>query len=173
VNRIDVALAVVLAFFALRGFQRGFSREIFALIGLVGGVAAAGATYADAAAMLPPEVPEIVRPAIAFAGVFLGVALAAKLVGMLVHRLLGLTLLSPLDRVAGIVFGIAKGATVITLGVIVVRAMTPPNALEKLCVGSVLMQPILAFTDNGRAAAALRTLPDPSHSPATAAGTGG
>ena len=38
-NRIDVVLAVVLALFALRGFWRGFSREIFALIGLVGGVA--------------------------------------------------------------------------------------------------------------------------------------
>ena len=37
-NRIDVVLAVVLALFALRGFQRGFSREIFSLIGLVGGV---------------------------------------------------------------------------------------------------------------------------------------
>jgi membrane protein required for colicin V production len=169
VNRIDVILAVVLAFFALRGFMRGFSREIFALIGLVGGVVVAGAMYGDAAVMLPPEVPEIVRPAVAFGGVFLGVALAAKLVGMAVHRLLGLTLLSPLDRVAGILFGVAKGAAVIALGTIVVRAITPPNALEKLCAGSVLMQPILAFIDDGRAGAAARTLPDPLPSPAGAA----
>jgi uncharacterized membrane protein required for colicin V production len=47
VSRIDVVLAVVLALFALRGFWRGFSREIFALIGLVGGVAVAGANYAE------------------------------------------------------------------------------------------------------------------------------
>ncbi len=166
-NRIDVVLAVVLAFFALRGFMRGFSREIFSLIGLVGGVAAAGATWADAATKLPPQVPEIVRPAIAFAAIFVAVALAAKLVGMLVHRLLGLVMLSPLDRIVGIVFGAAKGLVVITLGVIVVRALTPPNALEKLCVGSVLMQPILEFTDDGRATA-VRTLPDPLPSPAAA-----
>ncbi len=169
-NRIDVVLAIVLALFALRGFQRGFSREIFALIGLVGGVAVAGALYADAALQLPPEVPDIVRPAVAFLVIFLGVALAAKLVGMLVHRVLGLVLLSPLDRLGGIVFGVAKGAAIITLGVIVVRALTPANALERLAAGSVLLQPILELTDDGRAAAAVRTLPDPLPSPSAAGG---
>ncbi len=164
-SRIDVVLAVVLALFALRGFQRGFSREIFALIGLVGGVAVAGATYADAATMLPPEVPEIVRPAVAFAGVFLAVALASKLAGLVVHRLLGLVLLSPLDRLGGVIFGAVKGAAVVALGVVVVRALTPPNALERACADSVLLQPILELTDDGRAAAVLRHLPDPLPSP--------
>lgn len=169
-NRIDVVLAVLLALFALRGFQRGFSREIFALIGLVGGVAVAGALYADAALQLPPEVPDIARPAVAFVGIFLGVVLAAKLVGMVVHRVLGLVLLSPLDRLGGIVFGVAKGAAVVTLGVIVVRALTPANALERAAAGSVLLQPILELTDDGRAAAAARTLPDPIPSPSAAGG---
>ncbi len=171
-DRIDVVLAVVLAFFALRGFQRGFSREIFALIGLVGGVAAAGTMYADAAMALPPEVPDFVRPAAAFLAIFLGVALGAKLAGLLVHHVFGLTLLSPLDRAAGILFGVAKGLAVITLGVIVVRALTPPNALEKLCAESVVMRPILAFTDDGRAAASARSLPDPVPLPSSAASGG-
>ena len=43
------------------------------LIGLVGGVAVAGATYADAALQLPPEVPDIARPAIAFLAISTGV----------------------------------------------------------------------------------------------------
>jgi membrane protein required for colicin V production len=170
VNRIDVGLAVVLALFALRGFQRGFSREIFALIGLVGGVALAGAMYADAALLLPPEVPEMARPAVAFLAIFLGVALTAKLTGMLLHHVLGLGLLSPLDRIGGILFGAAKGAAVITLGVIVVRAITPPNALERATADSVLLRPILEFTDEGHAAEAVRTLPNPIPSP-SAAGT--
>lgn len=169
-NRIDVGLAVVLAFFAVRGFQRGFSREIFALIGLVGGVAVAGAEYAGAALQLPPEVPDVARPAVAFLGIFLGVALAAKLAGMLVQHLLGLVLLSPLDRLGGVIFGAAKGAAVITLGVIVVRAITPPNALERAAAESVLLQPILELTDDGRAAAAARTLPEPIPSPPAGGG---
>jgi membrane protein required for colicin V production len=161
VSRIDVVLAVVLALFALRGFFRGFSREIFALIGLVGGVAVAAAYYPDGALMLPPEVPEIARPALAFVGIFLAVALAAKLVGLVVQRLLGLVLLSPLDRLGGIVFGAAKGAALITLGVVVVRAITPPDAIERACADSVLMRPILELTDDGHAAAAVRRLPEP------------
>jgi membrane protein required for colicin V production len=172
VNRIDVVLAVVLALFALRGFQRGFSREIFALIGLVGGVGIAAAMYADAMPMLPPEVPDIARPAVAFAAIFLGVAIAAKIAGILVQRALGLVLLSPLDRIAGILFGAAKGLAIVALGVVVVRAMTPPNALERLCAGSVLMAPLLELTDDGRAAAAGRTLPEiaPQPSPSAAGG---
>lgn len=164
-SRIDVVLAVVLALFALRGFWRGFAREIFALIGLVGGVAVAGAYHPDAALMLPPEVPDIARPGVAFLGIFVVVALAAKLAGFLVQRLLGLVMLSPLDRLGGIVFGAAKGAALVTLGVIVVRAITPPDALERACADSVLMQPILELTDDGGTAAALRHLPDPLPSP--------
>lgn len=164
-SRIDVVLAVVLALFALRGFWRGFAREIFALIGLVGGVAVAGAYYPDAALMLPPEVPDIARPAVAFLGIFVVVALAAKLAGLLVQRLFGLVMLSPLDRLGGVVFGAAKGAALVTLGVIVVRAITPPDALERACVDSVLMQPILELTDDRGAAAALRRLPGPQPSP--------
>lgn len=172
VNRIDVVLAVVLALFALRGFQRGFSREIFALVGLVGGVAVAAATFADVVPMLPPEVPEIARPPVAFVGIFLAVALVAKLAGMLVQRVLGLVMLSPLDRAAGILFGAAKGVAVIAMGVFVVRAITPPNALERACGDSVLMRPLLALLDDGRSATAVRVLPDPIPAPSPSAAGG-
>jgi hypothetical protein len=82
-------------------------------------------------------------------------------------------LLSPLVRVAGIVFGAAKGAVLITLGTSVVRALTPPNALEKLCADSVLMQPVLEFTDDGRAAEAARTLGHPGLPAPSPPATGG
>jgi len=38
-NRIDVVLAIVFLLFAVRGFWRGFSREFFGFVGLIGGVA--------------------------------------------------------------------------------------------------------------------------------------
>lgn len=172
-SRIDVVLAVVVGLFAMRGFWRGFAREIFALIGLVGGVAVAGTYYLDAAGMLPPEVPEIARPAIAFLAIFVAVLLAAKIVGILAQRLLGLVMLSPLDRIGGVLFGAAKGVAVIALGVIVVRAVTPPHALERVCADSVLMRPLLEITDTGDAAATLRHLPDPLPAPApTSTATG-
>jgi membrane protein required for colicin V production len=166
VNRIDLVLAVVLALFALRGLQRGFSREFFALVGLVGGVALAAGTNVEAASMLPPSVPEIGRPFVAFAVVFLAVALAAKLAGMLVHRTLGAIALSPLDRAAGAVFGAAKGVALVALGLVVVRAVTPPNALDRAFADSVLMKPLLEITQDGHdPAAPARRLPDPVFAP--------
>ncbi|MCX5737770.1 MAG: CvpA family protein [Proteobacteria bacterium] len=169
-NRIDLVLAVVLALFALRGFQRGFSREIFALVGLVGGVAVASAMLAEAVPMLPPEVPEVARPTLAFLGIFLAVALAAKIAGLLVQRALGLVMLSPLDRGAGIFLGAAKGVALIAMAVFVIRAITPPKALERACGDSVLMPPLLALTDDGRAEVVVRSLPDPIPLPSPSAG---
>src|SRR5262245_30335388 len=83
VDRIDVVLAVFLALFAIRGFWRGFSRELFALIGLVGGVAAAIGNQSRVAEMLPPSVPDIGRPLVAFVAIFLAVYLGAKVAGAL------------------------------------------------------------------------------------------
>ena len=165
-NRIDLVVGVVLALFALRGLQRGFSREFFAVVGLVGGVALAASTNVEAAQMLPPSVPEIGRPFVAFAVVFLAVALAAKLAGMLVHRALGAIALSPIDRAAGAVFGAAKGVVLIGLGLIVVRAITPPTALDRAFADSVLLRPLLEFTQDGHDPAATeRRLPDPVFAP--------
>ena len=171
-NRIDVVFAVVLALFALRGFQRGFSREIFSLVGLVGGVAIAGATFADVVERLPPDVPTIARPTVAFVGIFLAVALAAKLVGLFVHRALGLAMLSPLDRAAGILFGAAKGAVVLAIGVFLIHAVTPLHALERATSGSMLMPPLLELTNDGRDAVE-RSLPDPISVPSSSPSAAG
>jgi len=170
VNRIDVVLAIFLALFALRGFGRGFSRELFALIGLVGGLAAAVTTYAQAAEMLPPDVPEIGRPALAFVGVFLGVYVAAKLAGLLVNRVLGIVLLSTLDRCVGALFGAVKGVALVTIALLVARNLAPPATLERVLGTSVLMRPLLQITAEAHDAATAGRLPDPVASPSAAGG---
>ncbi len=168
-NRIDVVLAIVLALFALRGLQRGFSREFFALVGLVGGIAVAASYYLEAAVMLPPSVPEIGRPYVAFVVVFAAVWLAAKLVGLLVHHALGAVLLSPIDRAAGALFGAAKGVALMALVLLVVRTVTPAHALERAFGDSVLLRPLLALTGDGQTAATVeRRLPDPVMLPSPA-----
>ena len=57
-NRIDVVLAIVLLLFAVRGFWRGFSREFFGFVGLIGGLAIAAASYAalcNCSTVAPPS----------------------------------------------------------------------------------------------------------------------
>jgi membrane protein required for colicin V production len=143
VNRIDVVLAVWLALFALRGLFRGFARELFALLGLVGGVVVAVTRYAPAAEMLPPAVPSDLRPVVAFLVLFFAVVLAARLAGALVRHLLGLVWLSPADRVAGAVFGAAKGAALVACVVLLMRAMAPSTEIERALAQSVVMRSIM------------------------------
>jgi membrane protein required for colicin V production len=125
VNRIDVVLAIVLVLFAARGFWRGFSREFFGFVGLIGGLAVAAASYAAATGYLPDAVPDRLRPIVAFAAVFFAVDFLANVVGALVHRLLGILFLSPVNRLAGAVFGVAKGATMAMIALLLMRAYMP------------------------------------------------
>ena len=147
-NRIDLVLAIVLALFALRGFWRGFSREFFGFIGLIGGLAVAAATYAVAASHLPAAVPERIRPIVAFAAVFFAVDLAANLVGAILHRVLGLVFLSPVNRLAGGVFGAIKGAALAAIALLLILAYAPSETLEAEVGTSVVARPLLAFAED-------------------------
>ena len=170
-NRIDVVLAVVLALFALRGFFRGFARELFAILGLVFGVAFSITKYADAAEMLPPAIPGDLRPFTAFGVLFFAVVLAARLLGALVHRLLGIVWLSPVDRLAGAVFGAGKAAVLIGLLVMAMRTYAPSAAIDRALDESVVMRSIMQVVGEGRdAAATAGIIPVPRTSPAAAGG---
>jgi membrane protein required for colicin V production len=170
VKRIDVVLAVVLALFALRGLFRGFARELFSLLGLIGGVVLAVTRYAAAADMLPPAMPGELRPFVAFVILFFAVMLGARLAGALVHRALGIVWLSPLDRVAGALFGAAKGAALVGCLVLLLRYLAPSATLDRALGESVVMRSIMQLIGEGRDAAATAGIPLPRTSPSAAGG---
>jgi membrane protein required for colicin V production len=147
VNRIDVILTIVLLLFALRGFWRGFSREFFGFIGLIGGLAVAAASYGAAVPYLPAAVPGRLRPIVAFAGVFFAVDLVAHLAGAVLHRVFGLLFLSPVNRIAGAVFGAAKGVAMAAIALLLVRAYSPSPGLLSELGASKLAGPLLGLAD--------------------------
>lgn len=140
-------LAIVLIVFVLRGFWRGFSREFFGFIGLIGGVAVAAATYVAAQAYVPALFPESARPIVAFAAVFFVVDLAAHLVGAIVHRVFGVFLLSPVNRLAGAVFGAVKGTALAAIALLLVRAYMPTPGLMAALDDSTLAAPLIGLAD--------------------------
>lgn len=140
-------LTIVLILFALRGFWRGFSREFFGFIGLIGGVAVAAASYAAAEAYVPTSFPERVRPILSFAGVFFAVDLAANLIGAIVHRVFGVFFLSPVNRLAGAVFGAVKGAALASIALLLVQAYTPTPGLVSELEGSRFAGPLIGLAD--------------------------
>jgi membrane protein required for colicin V production len=150
VNRIDVVLAIVFALFAARGFWRGFSREFFGFVGLIGGFVVAATTYAAAVPYVAQAVPESLRSVVAFVALFFAVDLGANVLGVIVHRLLGVLFLSPLNRVAGALFGVGKGAAMVTIVLVLVRAYTPVPTLQNEIERSALAGPLLGLADEIR-----------------------
>ena len=159
-NRIDVVLAIVFALFAVRGFWRGFSREFFGFVGLIGGLAVAATAYAATVPHVPEAVPESLRPIVAFAALFFAVDLTANVFGVVVDRLLGMLFLSSVNRVAGAVFGVAKGAAMAAIALLLVRAYTPVPELLSALERSALARPLLGLAGAiGRGEASARGAP--------------
>jgi membrane protein required for colicin V production len=149
VNQIDALLLVFLVPFALRGWWRGLIREFSSLAGLIGGVLVAAAFEAVVAAavvergLLPP-LPAAVAASL---GLFLAVYVAANLTGALGDRLARTLLLAGLNRMAGIAFGLAKGAVLLGFGLSMVQRLAPSRALDELIASSQLGRPLTRFAE--------------------------
>jgi membrane protein required for colicin V production len=159
VNQVDALLLVFLVPFALRGWWRGLLREFSALAGLIGGVLVAAAFEPMVAAIVVERrlLPPVAAGVAAFLGLFLAVYVAANLAGALADRLARTLLLGGLNRMAGIVFGLAKGAVVLGFGLSLVQRLAPSRAIDELIASSQLGRPLTLFAtfvvDAGRSMA--------------------
>jgi membrane protein required for colicin V production len=139
VSHVDVVLALLLVMFALQGWRRGLCREGFDLVGLVGGlIVAAASAISVADALASQGVPQLGALPIAIV-LILGVAMVvARIVGNLFAQAMHAVLLGPVDHVAGIVFGVLKGAAYLGLVLIVLERLMPTSAMQLAIEGSVL-----------------------------------
>jgi membrane protein required for colicin V production len=127
----DYAVLAIVLFSVLISVIRGLVREVLALIAWAAGFIIAGVFAADIAGLLAPEVPdERLRLLAAFVGVFLAVLLAMSLVAMLVSKLVKSAGLGLEDRVLGGVFGLARGALIVTVLVLVAGLTALPRQPE-------------------------------------------
>jgi membrane protein required for colicin V production len=124
VTVFDYLVLVTLAASIVIGVFRGLVKEVLSLAGWVVAFFVANAFGAKLAAMLPGVIPgEVLRLIIAFIVLFIGTRLLMGLVSMAIGALVTATGLSPVDRLFGAVFGLARGV-VIVLAVVTVCAMT-------------------------------------------------
>jgi membrane protein required for colicin V production len=147
VNQIDVLLLVLLVPFALRGYFRGFLRESLALAGLVGGAltAAAGGSALAAAFVARHLMPPFVATVVAFLSLFLVVYVGAQLLGLIADRVARAVFLGGLNRVAGLAFGVAKGALILGFGLILVEHFARSSELARVIDASRLGRPLTQF----------------------------
>ena len=112
-NTLDIAFLVVIAFFLLRGLYRGLLVEVASLAGVVLGFFLANRYYLDVS-VLAKEF--IANPAwaetISYLLIFVACVVLVTLLAKVLKKLLALTLTAWLDHFMGCIIGLAKGAVI-------------------------------------------------------------
>ena len=127
-NWLDFAIIGVMGLSGLVGLVRGLVREVLSLVawGLAIWV---GVSFSGQAAMyFEQTIPSpTVRVAAAFGILFLLTLMLAGMVGFLLTRMLETTGLSGIDRLAGLLFGVARGVLIIAVLVFLARETPLPK----------------------------------------------
>jgi uncharacterized membrane protein required for colicin V production len=148
-NRIDVALVVLLLLCAVRGFWRGVFRESFGFIGLIAGLAAAlrfaevVATSLSGAIPGWEAVPDAARLGIAFVATFLVVQTFFAVFGYLLERSLASLTMRRASHAAGALFAVAKGAAVLSFVLLFFHLFPVVPSLDGPIMDSRIGRPLL------------------------------
>jgi membrane protein required for colicin V production len=142
-NWVDLVVLAILALSAGIGLLRGFVREALGLAAWVGAALLA-------ARLMPQALPiarrwisddSIANP-VAFLVVFGVLLVVFLLVAAAVGSLVRGSLLGGLDRVAGLVFGLARGAAVLVIAFLVVSSIWPVEDWPSAVVASRALPPV-------------------------------
>jgi len=146
-KEVDVALVVLLAAFAVRGFLRGFFRESFGLLALGGGILAALLYSATVSALLAEYVDLDVstRAAVAFVVIFLVVHTAVNLFGLLLDLVAHSLLFGSVSGLTGAIFGGLKGAVFAGFVLLFLQLFPIVPALNQQVEGSRFARPLTAI----------------------------
>ena len=122
-NGLDIALAVILFFFFLRGIFRGFIKEVVSILGLVGGFWLGTLYYPAVADAIKPFIQsEAYRQTIGFIAIFLVASFLISLLGLILDKLIKLTISNVGNSLMGAVLALAKGVVLCAVILLAVTA---------------------------------------------------
>jgi membrane protein required for colicin V production len=162
----DIAVAIIILISALWAFARGFVREILGVGAWLGAALVTLYLFNPVRLYLRTLISmEIAADIAAGVGLFLVTLILLSMASHAISRLVRGSMLSPLDRSLGFVFGLARGAVLVCLGYLVViwalHSSTPPawlstaKTLPAIQQGAQLLKGLLPSDarDQGAAAA--------------------
>jgi len=127
-NALDVAFLGILGVSLLYSTWKGFVRDVFSLVGMLGGFVIAARFYPVAAAWVKPWVSTPwAASLLGCAAIFVVSFLAISMLGRMVWRSLRILRLGWVDRVAGFGFGLLKGVLLCAGLLVVLDAFLPPK----------------------------------------------
>ena len=124
----DYALLVIVGASILLSVMRGMVREILALLSWVAALWITNIYTMQLAPMLPASIPsQSLRLLAAFAILFLGSLLIMSLISIALSQFVKVLGLGPLDRVLGVVFGLARGVLIALVLVLAAGLTSMPH----------------------------------------------
>jgi membrane protein required for colicin V production len=114
---VDVIIAIIIVFYFISGLKRGLIRQVFDIVGIVaafiGAFFFAGhlAVYVDKTFNLPYQASLLIAAVV----IFVGILLLFNLLGISFQKVAQVSLLKPLDRLGGGIFGAFKGILLVSL----------------------------------------------------------
>ncbi len=129
---VDAAILVILFFFLIIGIRRGLIRQVLHVVGII--VAFIGAFYL--AHYLAHyihgrfDVDHRVSLVISAVALFVGIIILFHIIGLALQKVARITLLGPLDRIGGGVFGLLKGALLVSLLLVIILSIPLPSTVR-------------------------------------------
>jgi membrane protein required for colicin V production len=139
-NWLDIIIIIVLAISVLGGWRTGLIKAALGWIGIIVGLVLAGDYYQSLAKLFSTVFQETLANILGFLAIFIGVTILSGVLGIWLSRVVSLTLLGWLNRLAGAAFGLFIGAVVIgALLVLWVKFLGIPGTVERSTVAPLLI----------------------------------
>lgn len=140
-NYLDIIIGIILILFAIGGLKNGIIREAFSLVAFLGGIYGA-IKLSDMVGQWLSNLIDVNQEwmsVISFIIVFIALALLINWLGKLLANLIESLSLGFIDKIGGIVFGIAKGFLLVGVLILLLDFFGIKDVLnEKTCEESKL-----------------------------------
>jgi membrane protein required for colicin V production len=143
-NYVDLLLLLPIIWFVYQGFRRGFIIELASLVALILGIYAALYFSGYAAGFLVDRFhmgPKYV-PVVSFIITFIVVVFLVYSVGKLLEKVINMIALGFVNKFAGAVFGLLKGAVIISVVLMIINHFNDNFISEEKRANSMLYDPI-------------------------------
>lgn len=112
---LDLILVLALILFSVRGFKRGLAKEVFSLLAIVIATVLAF-LFADSSKFFIQDLLTVsigTARILAFISIFLLSAIAFNVLVTPLSKLAQISIIRPLDKISGTVFGVIEGLVII------------------------------------------------------------
>jgi membrane protein required for colicin V production len=142
---IDLILGAILAFFIILGSAKGLFREVFGLIGFLGGIIAGILFTGPLSQWLAPKIasiPFIIIPIVSFLLLFMAVYLLSRLLASWFSTIFEALHLKWLNKLLGGIVGGFKGALLLSMLLLILSSLPLQSFLDPIKGKSYFYNPL-------------------------------